>query len=333
MSGDSLQKGLIIGCFGLMLSFVGLSPQTGEPRFTFGMLFLWDGIDLITAVLAIFAIPEMIDLGVKGGAISNSGNLSTRYKLREVLNGMLEVFQHKWLALRTSLIGVILGAIPGIGGDVASWVCYGHAVQSSKTPEIFGKGAIEGVIAPESANNSKEGGSLLPTLLFGVPGSSGMALLLGAFIMLGIEPGPQMIINNQSLLWILIWALMLSNIIAVMMFLIIAPRLSLLVNIRGALIIPVVMVLAMVGSYLSNGDWRNWLFMLVLGIFGYGFKIYNWPRSPLVVGLVLGSFAEKSLNQSLAIWGPVFFLRPVSLILILLILSSIWFLLLATDSA
>ncbi|MFT5350043.1 MAG: putative tricarboxylic transport membrane protein [Planctomycetota bacterium] len=325
LSGDSLQKGLIIGCLGLMLSFVGLSPQTGEPRYTFGMLFLWDGVDLISAVLAIFAIPEMIDLGVKGGAISNNINISSRYHLREVITGMLEVFRYRWLALRTSIIGVILGAIPGIGGDAASWICYGHAVQSSKTPEQFGKGAIAGVIAPETANNSKEAGSLLPTLFFGVPGSSGMALLLGAFIMLGIEPGPQMIINNQSLLWTLIWALILSNIIAVLMFLIIAPQLSLVATIRGALLIPLVMVLAILGSYLSSGDWRNWLFMLILGIFGYGFKIYNWPRSPLVVGLVLGIIAENSLNQSLAIWGPAFLLRPASLILILLILTSIAF--------
>ena len=324
VSGDSLIKGLIVGCFGLGLSFVGLNPQTGEPRFAFGQLFLWEGIDLVPAVLALFAIPEMIALGVKGGSISDETTPS-RYRFREVIDGMIDVYRHRWLALRTSLIGALVGIIPGLGGDAASWICYGHAVQSSKTPERFGKGAIEGVIAPETANNSKEGGSLLPTLFFGVPGSSGMALLLGAFVMLGIEPGPHMLIDNKPLVWILIWSLVLSNVVAVFMFLLIAQKLSLVANIRGGLLIPMVFILAIIGSYLSTHDWRHLIVLFVLSVLGYGFKCFHWPRAPFVIGIVLGGIAEVSLHQALAIWGPSFFLRPMSLVLIMLILSSVWF--------
>ncbi|MCZ6637447.1 MAG: tripartite tricarboxylate transporter permease, partial [Alphaproteobacteria bacterium] len=167
LSGDSLVKGIMVGLFGLMLAFVGMDPQLGITRYTFGQLFLWDGIDVITAILALFAIPEMIALGVKGGAISAVSREAAKYSVHEVFDGVLDVFRHWWLALRTAVIGAIIGVIPGLGGDAASWICYGHAVQSSKTPERFGKGAVEGVIAPETANNSKEGGSLLPTLFFG----------------------------------------------------------------------------------------------------------------------------------------------------------------------
>lgn len=324
VSGESLLRGLTVGCFGLALSFVGLNPITGEARFTFGQLFLWEGVDLVTAVLAMFAIPEMIALGVKGGSIAG-GEKGAAYRFREVIDGMLDVFRHWGLVVRTSIIGALVGMVPGLGGDAASWICYGHAVQSSKTPGRFGKGAVEGVLAPETANNSKEGGSLLPTLFFGVPGSSGMALLLGAFVLLGLEPGPHMLTDEQPLVWMLVWALVLSNLIAVVMFLGIAPRLSLVVRIRGGLLIPIVFVLVIVGSYLSAHDWRHLIILFVLSILGCGFKRYGWPRPPFVIGLVLGSIAEVSLHQALGIWGPSFFLRPVSLVLEALILSSAGF--------
>ncbi len=323
LSGDSLTKGIMVGLFGLMLAFVGMDPQLGITRYTFGQLFLWDGIDVITAILALFAIPEMIALGVKGGAISAVSRETAKYSMHEVFDGVLDVFRHWWLALRTAVIGAIIGVIPGLGGDAASWICYGHAVQSSKTPERFGKGAVEGVIAPETANNSKEGGSLLPTLFFGVPGSSGMAILLGAFIILGIQPGPMLIQTNLDLVWTLIWALVIANVLAVVMFLGIAPWLGLLAFVRGGLLIPFVLVLAMLGSYLSRGHWENLVIIIVFGILGYGLKRFRWPRPPFVIGLVLGPIAEQSLHKALALWGPAFMLRPISLILIAIIVDTL----------
>lgn len=329
LSGNSLLKGLGVGMLGLMLALVSLDPHTGTERYTFGMLFLWDGIDVIPAILGIFAIPEMIALGVKGGSIAELGaqKKAARYNLREVLDGLLDPFRHFWLSIRTSVIGAFIGMIPGLGGDAASWICYGHAVQTSKTPERFGKGAVEGVIAPETANNSKEGGSLLPTLFFGVPGSSGMAILLGAFVMLGIQPGPMMAVTGLDMVWSLIWALILANILAVFMFLLCAPAFSALTFVRGGRLIPFVLLLAFLGAYLSHAAWENIALMCGLGLLGYMLKKYKWPRPPFVIGLVLGPIAEDSLHKALALWGPSFFLRPQSLVLLALIVASIaWYL-------
>jgi len=324
VSGDSLRKGVIVGCFGLCLSFVGLSPETGEPRYAFGQLFLWDGIDFVTAVLAVFAVPELIALGVRGGAIADETNVR-HYRMHQVLRGMGDVFRHRWLVLRTSLIGAIVGLIPGLGGDVASWMCYGHAVQSSREPERFGKGAIEGVIAPETANNSKEGGALLPTLLFGLPGSSGMALLLGAMVALGVQPGPRILVERPALIWTLFGVLVIANIVAAAVLLAIAPRLARVARVRAGLLIPLVLSLSLLGSYLSALDWQHLLVFLVLGVLGYGLKHFDWPRPPFVIGLALGGIAEVSLFQALAIWGGTFFLRPVSLVLLAMIALSVLF--------
>lgn len=325
LSGKSLRKGLLVGMFGLMLAFVSLDPHTGAQRYTFDMLFLWEGVDVITAVLGMFAIPEMIALGAAGGSVARVTGDAARYKLREVIDGIVDVFRHFGLSIRTSLIGAGIGMIPGLGGDVASWICYGHAVQSSKTPERFGKGAVEGVIAPETANNSKEGGSLLPTLFFGVPGSSGMAILLGAFIMLGIKPGPMMALTGMDFVWALIWALCIANILAVLMFLACAPAFGMLTFVRGSLIIPFVLTLAFMGAFLSHAAWENIVLLCLLGTLGYFLKKHDWPRPPFVIGLVLGPIAEDSLHKALGIWGPTFFLRPQSLILIALIVGSLVF--------
>jgi len=325
LSGDSLIKGLLVGFFGLMMAFVKLDPQTGIQRYTFDMLFLWDGVDIITAVLAIFAIPEMISLGVAGGAMAQVDKVTTSYGLAGVFRGIGDVFRHWGLSIRTALIGAFIGMIPGLGGDAASWICYGHAVQSSKTPERFGQGAVEGVIAPETANNSKEGGSLLPTLFFAVPGSSGMAILLGAFVMLGIQPGPGLALTGMDIVWVLIWGLMLANVIAVLMFIIVAPSLGYLSYVRGNLLIPLVLALTFLGAFLSHMAWENMALLVVLSVLGYYLKKYHWPRPPFVIGLILGPIAEDSFHKAMALWGPAFLLRPGAMIMLGLTVFSIVF--------
>src|SRR5919108_1906392 len=237
-SGDKIVKGLIVGFWGLMLSTVGMAPQTGTPRYAGDMLFLWDGVSLVTAVLALFAVPEMIALGAKGGSISAVPAEDKNFSYRQLLSGVAELPRHWWLVIRTSIIGAVIGMIPGLGGSAAAWLCYGHAVQSSKTPERFGKGAIEGVIAPETASNAKEGGSLLPTLFFGLPGSSGMAVMMGAFLILGIQPGPGMLTEHLDLVWTLIWALVIGNIIAVSILLFITRWVAVLTFVNGAVLVP-----------------------------------------------------------------------------------------------
>jgi len=321
--GKSFLKGLIVGFYGLMLATIGMDPATGISRYAGDFLFLWDGLSLVTAVLALFAVPEMIALAVKGGSIANVGDSKVRFTYRQIFDGVLEVPRNWWLALRTSIIGAIIGMIPGLGGSAAAWLCYGHAVQTSKTPELFGKGAVQGVIAPETASNAKEGGSLLPTLFFGIPGSSGMAVLMGAFLILGIQPGPTLISTNMSLVWTLIWALVVGNVIAVCFLLFVARWVSLLTFVKGTLIVPFILVLTVFGSFINEGQWQNLFILVVLSAIGYGLLRFGWPRAPFVIGLVLGPIAEESLHKALSLWGMSFFTRPLSMVLIGMIVATI----------
>ena len=323
--GGGIFKGIIVGLFGLMLATVGMDPQTGTARFSGDYLFLWDGLSLVTAVIAIFAVPEMIALGVQGGSISAVSMESAKISYRQLFAGVLEVPRHGWLVIRTSLIGAVIGMIPGLGGSAAAWFCYGHAVQTSKHPERFGKGAVEGVIAPETASNAKEGGSLLPTLFFGIPGSSGMAILLGAFLILGIQPGPTLITDRLDLVWMLIWALVVGNIMAVGILLVFARWVAVLTFVRGEVLIPFVLILCVVGSFVNEAQWQNLVILVLLSAIGYGLLRAGWPRAPFAIGLVLGGLAEKSLHKALALWGLEFFLRPLSLVLIgLIVLTIAW---------
>ena len=325
LSGSGIFKGIVVGLYGMMLAFVGMDPQTGIARYSEDFLFLWDGVDLITAILALFAVPEMIALGVRGGSISAVTREASFYGFRDIIEGFFDVFRHWWLTIRTSIIGAVIGIIPGLGGDAASWICYGHAVQFSKHPERFGKGTVEGVIAPETANNSKEGGSLLPTLFFGIPGSSGMAVLLGAFLILGITPGPAMMEEHLDLVWTLVWALVVANVLCVAIFLFLTRWVALLSFIRGGLLIPFVLILCVLGAYLSKGHWENLVMLVILSVIGYGLLRFDWPRPPFVIGLVLGGIAEESLHKALALWGLEFFLRPLSMVLIGLIVATVAF--------
>ena len=314
LSGKSLLKGVIVGLFGLLLSSVRLDPLTAEDRYTFGQLFLWDGIDPVTAVMAIFAVPEILSFSRRAG--QELAPRTEENMFAGLMQGGIDVFRHWGLTIRTSLIGALVGTIPGLGGNVATWLCYAHAVQSSKTPERFGKGAVEGVIAPETANNSKEGGALLPTLFFGIPGSSSMAIMLGAFVQLGIQPGPQILQDGGRLMWILVWTLALSNVLSVIFMLAFAPWLGRMAAIRSEILLPFVAVMSIAGCYLGSSVWQNFLVFIFIGAIGILCKMANWPRAPFIVGVVLGPIAETSLHQSLMIWGPSFIFRPISLALL-----------------
>jgi TctA family transporter len=323
-SGQSLRKGIILGCFGIGISFIGLSPHSGEPRYVFGQLFLWDGVNFLTAVLALLAVPEMVALAMWDERVPESEQQAQPYRRAEMMRGFRDIVVHRWLVLRTSIIGTVIGAIPGLGGDAASWICYGHAVQSSTTPERFGQGAIEGVIAPETANNSKEGGALLPTLFFGIPGSSGMAVMLGAFVALGVQPGPNILTHEKELFAGMVGALVMANLVAVAVLLVIAPYVMKVVRFSGRLLAPLVFVMVTVGCYVSALDWQHLVVLVALGVLGCGLKRFAWPRAPFVIGLALGPIAEVSFIQAMQISGPAFFLRPVSVALEVLIAATVF---------
>jgi putative tricarboxylic transport membrane protein len=325
LSGKSIIKGLTVGLFGLMLSFVGLDPTTGIPRYSGDLLFLWDGVDVITAILAFFAIPEMISLGVTRQQFAADVKDRTQIKFSQVWQGLYDCVRNWWLVLRLSVISTIIGMIPGLGGETASWLSYGHTVQSSKNPETFGTGRVEGVIGAETGTCAKEGGSLLPTLFFGVPGSSGMAILLGAFLMLGITPGPQLLTDRPDIVWSLIWSISVANLMCVVILIAAAPWISSLAYVKTSLMVPIVLLLAILGCYLGQNAWENLVLIFFLGGFAYFLKRHDWPRAPFVIGVILGKIAEDSLLKALAIYGYGFFTRPISLVLIAMIVASLAF--------
>ena len=314
LSGQDLMKGIAVGLFGLAVSTIRLDPLTAEDRFTFGQLFLWDGIDVVTAVMAVFAVPEIITFtGRVGDDISKRG-IGASYS--GVWKGCTDVVRHWWLTLRTSVIGALIGMIPGLGGDVATWVCYGHAVQTSATPERFGKGAVEGVIAPETANNSKEGGALLPTMFFGMPGSASMAILLGGLVALGLQPGPQILAKGGQVVWVMIWTLAIANVVTAAILLMFTPWLAWLASKRTETLMPAIALLSFSACYMASGAWQNIILFLGLGLVSCLLKAANWPRTPFAIGVVLGPIAEVSLHKSLMIWGLPFLMRPIVLVLI-----------------
>jgi len=317
--GRALLRGILAGLLGLLFALVGQDPQAGVLRFTFGQLYLWNGLDLVPVLVGVFALPEIIDLAVRGTSIA--GDLPRENLSRGVWVGVKDTFGHFWLTVRCSLLGTFIGIMPGLGGGVAQWIAYGHAVQSARTNEEragFGQGDIRGVLGPGAANNSKEGGSLIPTIAFGVPGSSSMAILLGAFFMLGIMPGPDMLDKHLVLTFSMVWTMVVANIITVAVSLLFLNYLAKLTLIRGPVLIPFILFFSFIGAYTSNNHLGDLLVLLAFGFFGYFMIRCGWPRSPLVLGFVLGRIAENNFYISTIRYGPSWTLRPLVLVLIAL---------------
>jgi TctA family transporter len=322
LSRESIAKGLVAALIGLLFGTIGLDPHTGVGRFTFDQLWLWDGLPINPIVLGVFAFAEIIELGARGGT-AKIAESTTELKMRwsQLWDGTVAVFRNWWLALRTAVIGTLIGVIPGLGGDAASWICYGHAAQTCKNNQNFGKGDIRGVIGVETANNSKEGGSLLPTLVFGIPGSSGMAILLGAFIILGIVPGPKMITEHLNLVWGMVWVMVIANIFGALTLYPLCGYMGRLAFLRSSLIIPPIMVLAAIGAFLIRGFWQDVLLAVMFGFLGYGMKKWTYPRAPLLLGFIMGPLAEGYLHKSLGVYGLEFLIQPIVLVLLVMVIS------------
>ncbi len=312
LSQGSLWKGIIAGGLGLMVAFIGYDPVTGAVRFTFGTDYLWDGIPLVAMLIGLFAIAEAISLWTKKGGSISSETVNT--SMKGVYEGMGAVFKHFGLFIRSSIIGTIIGIIPGVGGAVANFLAYGQAVSTSKNPENFGKGDIRGVIAPESANNAKDGGALVPTLIFGIPGSLEMAVLLGALTIHGIQPGPRLMLDNPDIALTLIYALVLANIIVGVVGVVLAAPLSRLTKIKTVYIAPVILVFAVIGSYAADGRIQDVITAAVFGVIGYALIRYQFSRVALVIAVVLGDLMQQSFHQTIESLGyGGFFTRPISL--------------------
>jgi putative tricarboxylic transport membrane protein len=294
-----LLRGLIAGGFGLMLAFVGVDTMSGETRFTLDTDYLWDGIPLVPTLTGLFAISQMIELSLKGGAVASK--IENIGRISGMWDGVKAVFVNWTVLIRGSIIGTIIGAIPGLGGTVASFIAYTSTVQASRDPSSFGRGNIIGVIAPESANNAKDGGSLVPTVAFGIPGSAETAVFLGILVLHGIDPGPTLLLENEREIYGLIIALTLSAVGASVIGLLTARWLVRITFVNVNILVPLVVTISLTGVYVLQGKPGDVLLALIMGIFGYLMIRFDYPRLTLVIALVLGETAERSFHQSLLI--------------------------------
>jgi putative tricarboxylic transport membrane protein len=321
-SQANLFKGLIAGGLGILLSLYGHSPITGEMRFTFGSLYLLDGISLMPVLTGIFAVTEVIRLSLEEGAIAQTRVAGGTKK--DALLGVLAVFKHFKVFIVSSFIGTIVGMVPGIGGTTASFVAYGQAAQFSRNRDNFGKGAIEGVIASEAANDSKEGGALLPTVVFGIPGSAAMAVLMVALLFHNITPGRAMLNENLLETFILLAGNLYGHILAGIIAIAFVSQLTAITYIRTKLICPVITVFTLVGIYSLKYSVWDVMLTIIFGIIGYIMYKLDFPRIPLVIALVLGNMVEMTYYQTMIRFGiSGFFTRPISLFLILVLIATL----------
>jgi TctA family transporter len=319
LSGGALLKAILGAGIGLFLATVGLDPQSGIQRFTFGQVFLWDGLGLVPITMGFFAIPEIIELGVQRSSIATE----QVKKLGGVLQGVKDTFRHWWLVMRCSAIGTFCAIIPGMGPSVSQWLAYAQAMQSSKDKERFGKGAVEGVLGPGAANNSSTGGSLITTVAFGVPASVLMAILIGAFLIQGLVPGPDMLISEAkgghlALTFSFVWIIVVSNIITVGICLLFLNHLVKITYVRGSVIIPLILLLIYLGTFAEKNAFPDLILMLFFGVLGWMMQRLDWPRPPFILGLVLGNLAETRLFLSVNSYGLAWLLRPAVLVILAL---------------
>lgn len=322
--GGNVISGLVSGGLGLIISMHGISQVTAGTRWVFGNASMLDGVPLVPALIGLFAIAEMLKLSGEGGTISMIEEGITTGS--GTLHGAKQVLVHKGLFIRSALIGTIIGIIPGVGGAAANYVSYFHAKQTSENSETFGTGDIRGLIASEASNDAKEGGSLIPTLGFGIPGSSSMAVLFGAFLLHGITPGPLLIDNHMDVVSIIIISALLSNVLSSVLIVGMASQLVKITRIDVHIIAPVVMGIAFLASFAMGNNFFDVWITLLFGILGFIMIKVNMARVPMILGMVLGPIVEENFFRSLQISGgdySYFVGSPISILLILLIVVSL----------
>jgi|RhiMethySRZTD1v2_1073278.scaffolds.fasta_scaffold142283_2 putative tricarboxylic transport membrane protein len=311
LAGRNLLKGFIMAAFGFLLAMVGLDPQSSIQRFTFGQLYLWEGINVVPVVVGLFGGAEVLQLMMTKHSIATRRGDA---RLSRVMQGVRDVFAHWSLTLRAGAIGVGLGAIPGMGGAVGQFIAYAHAQHTSRNPETFGRGNIEGVIATGAVSNSREGGTLIPTVAFGIPGSISMAILLSVFLIKGLVPGPAMLTTNLNITYAMVWVIVLSNIIAVSVSFLFLNQFVRLTYVRAVLLVPFLMVLTAFGAYTAHNSFADILIMLGATVVGVAAVRWDWPRAPLLLALVLGDIAERYLFLSYSLFEWHWVTRPLVMV-------------------
>jgi TctA family transporter len=319
LTGASPLKGLATCGFGLILGCIGDAPATGEYRLDFDTVYLSDGLSIVIVGLAMFAIPEIVDILRKHVSIASTAQLGAG-----VLRGFWETLRHKWLVLRCSALGSILGALPGLGGPVTTWIAYGHLVQTTNDRSMLGKGDIRGVIAPESANNADNGGALVPALMFGIPGSGSMAIFLAGLILLGVEPGIGMMERHLDLTFVIIWSLAVANVLGTVTCLLLAKPIARLTLVPFAMLAPFMIVIVYFAAYQTTRSWWDLVALFVLGVLGVYMKRFGWSPPALLIGFVLANRLDASVYQSIQVYGMSFLERGGVQVMLALIAISIF---------
>src|SRR5699024_5123055 len=321
VSGKTIIKGLIAACLGLLITTVGMDPINGQGRFLFGTTFLSSGIDLVPALIGLFAISEVfnqIEQRTKSIAAKSTID-NSKFSIKDFL-------KHKWVVLKSSVIGVIVEAIPGTGGTISTFISYNKAKRKSKTPEKFGNGSLEGIAASESSNNGTTGATLIPMMTLGIPGDVVTAVLLGGLMIQGLTPGPELFTTNKDLVYTIMIGLIIINIIIFFIAKLAIPWFSKITSIPSVILMPIILVLCLVGSFAVDNSLSSAGIAIFFGVIGYVLPKYGFPVTPMLIAIVLGPIAENSFRQSLLLSDGsflIFIQRPVSVLFLILGLISI----------
>ncbi len=328
LSGESFAKGVFSGALGVLIGMVGLDPMTAQGRFTFDSITLMGGIPYVAAMIGFFGVAEALV------QLHNLDLKAVKQKIDRIIPKFSDIKRYFWLALRTSGIGTIIGALPGTGGDIAALLAYDHAKRSTKNPEIpFGKGCKEGLVAPETANNAAVGGAFIPMLTLGIPGDAVTAVIIGALFIHGLKPGPLMLIETPHLFWFTVGNRTLANIFLLIFGLTGIKIFTKIVECPKAILIPLIIVLSAVGTYAIQNNPVHIYWMLLFGVIGYFLKVYGFQVGPVILGVILGPMMDTNYRRAMLgargdistfLWN--FVSHPISLVLsvslILMILSQ-----------
>jgi len=322
LSDGSMTKALISGVLGFMAATIGMDSQTGTARFTFGNINLLNGIEFLVVALGLFALAEICSLIIKRnvssfGVKSNIGSLRLSKKDFKEMAGPVS---------RQSIIGFLLGVLPGAGATIASFIGYITEKKITKKPEEFGKGAVKGVAAPETANNAATSGAFVPLLSLGIPGSGTTAVLLGALLVMGIQPGPLLIDNQPDLFWGVIVSMYVGNLFLLILNLPLIPYIAKILLIPRPMLISLVIVFCMIGVYALSFNTFDLYLLLIFGVIGYFLKVFNFPPAPFILSFILGGMLEQNMRQAMTISNgslSIFIERPVSLVLLIVTILAL----------
>ena len=329
LAGRMPLKGVAAAGLGLMVGTIGEADAGGSLRMTtYDIPYLFDGLSLVVVGLGIFAIPEIVTLLRRDTAIAEGAQLGSGW-----MDGLRDWFANLWLSTRCAFLGVVIGVIPGLGGAVVDWIAYGYGVQSAKDKSQFGKGDIRGVIAPESSNNAKEGGGLVPTLIFGIPGSGSMAVFIGGLILLGYEAGPRMVTHDLEITYTIVWSLALANVVGAGLSIFLSGPIARLTTIRFRLIAPFLFMMLAFAAFQSRQSIGDLVSLLAVGVLGLLLRRFDWSRPAFLIGFVLSNQAENYSFQAYQIaasrfrdtWGAGlgYIFSPITLAVIVLTVLSV----------